>query len=271
MSSLNHLWDHYNKPFDPVDRLVEKWASVVAPIFVNSVKSALAADGLGSSFLVTTGQNLYLVTALHVVQDANRFRHQIANIGGKAVDLGGLPFRISTAHDVAVVHLTDQWLVQVGLDEVKLEALPVKVDGEWEATGIFVLLGYPASKNRLDGRFDQLTRRMLSITTESAKGTPIATPVQGPIFFSYDHTKIINSELAKLGPQPALQGMSGGPALHLLARQNPDGEYNFTFSCEGVLCEWHKSQKIVVAAPFSIVKDLIEWYESQALLRAEKP
>lgn len=227
----------------------------VVPIFVENPKSQLAVDGLCSAFLLMDGDALYLVTALHVLQDAKRFDHPVGNFAGKAAHLGGLKFRTSRDHDVAVAHLSREWLQSAGLE--RLKALPAIETSDWQGTEVHLLWGYPGTKNRLDKRFDRVDRQMLSISTERSFTSSVKTAITDAIHISYDHKNVINSSQEKLGLQPALQGMSGGPLIHVLKRQLSPREERFSARCEGVLCEGHQRQRIVVASPISAVKDLI--------------
>lgn len=255
MQASQHILNIEQDPFAPIDQLTELWRDVVVPIYVENPKSELAIDGLGSAFLHIDQDALYLVTALHVVQDANQYSHQIGVFAGKAVHLGGLDFRTSAAHDVAVAHLSDEWLQKKELN--RLKTLPAASTNQWQETGLRLLWGYPGTMNRLDVRFGRTDRKMLAITTDLSPTRPVKTKIKDAIQISYDHKNVINSDLKKLGAQPALQGMSGGPLIHVMVSPVPSSSMRFSLRCDGVLCEWHKSSRVVVASPLDAVKKLI--------------
>lgn len=255
MQATPHIWNFEQNPFEPIDKLVELWGDVVVPIYVDNPKSKLAVDGLGSAFLYIDRDDLYLVTALHVVQDSNRFTHQVGNFAGKAAHLGGLRFRTSPTQDVAIAHLSHEWLRNAGLE--RLKALQAKQSDEWQETGVHLLWGYPGTKNRLAQRFGRVDRNMLSITAGRSPASTVKTGIADPICISYDHKNVWNSAQEKLGQQPALQGMSGGPLIHVLKRRNSPSGNQFNVRCDGVLCEWHKRERIVVASPMAAVTELI--------------
>lgn len=259
MQPLQHIWDPQQDPFGPIDRLVALWGDVVVPIFVENPKSELAVDALGSAFLLIDQDVLYLVTALHVMQDAKSCVHQVGNFAGKAAHLGGLRFRTSPDHDVAVAHLSNEWLQRAGLE--RLKALPATKSGEWHETEVHLLWGYPGTKNRLDQRFGLVDRQMLSISTEFSPTSSVKTGIMDALCISYDHKNVIDSAGEKLGPQPALQGMSGGPLIHVLKRRVSPLEEQFSLRCDGVLCEWHKRDRIVVASQMAAVTKLIRDHE----------
>lgn len=255
MQASQYIFNIEQDPFGPIDKLTELWGDVVVPIYVDNPKSELAVDGLGSAFLYTDRGALYLVTALHVVQNANLFAHQVGVFAGKAAHLGGLTFSKSPAHDVVVAHLSNEWLQGAGLE--RLKALPAAHSDEWQESGVHLLWGYPETKNRLDQRFGRVNRQMLSITTEHLLTSSVKTKIKDAICISYNHKNVVNSAQEKLGPQPALQGMSGGPLIHVLTRRVSLSEVRFNVRCDGVLCEWHKTARAVVASPLAAVKKLI--------------
>jgi len=229
-----------------VDQATNEWSECVVPIFVESKKSNEAANEIGSAYLCGYGQNILLVTALHVVTAANKHNFQVANICGKAVDIGGLPFHALQDHDIAIASLEEDWLLERGVKKIK--ATPVGRDlTEWQRTGIFVAIGYPGTKNKLDMRYEKVDRNCLGISVVRLKECKVKTPVKDAMFLSYDHDNVINSSGVKLGAQPDLYGMSGGPCLELLRRNGQ--EPMFSFDPVGVLSEWHKDDRVIVAAP----------------------
>ena len=66
---------------------------------------------------------------------------------------------------------------------------------------------------------------------------------------SYDAKTVINSSGEKLGPQPELYGMSGGPCLELLRSTEMKSQYSL--DPIGVLTEWHKKYRTIIVAPLS--------------------
>lgn len=234
--------------FALVDDAVAKWADIVVPIFVDSEKSDKAANGLGSAYLCSHGEHFFLVTALHVITDANKSNLQVANINGKGVDIGGLRFHVLETHDLAVAELEPEWFHEKGVTKIKAARLRNDLSG-WQRTGIFVAIGYPETKNRLDMRYEKLDRYCLSITVSIQKHSTVSTSIQDAIHLSYDPKTVINSYGEKLGPQPDLYGMSGGPCLELL--RSTDTKPTYSLDPIGVLTEWHKKDRTIIAAPLS--------------------
>jgi hypothetical protein len=80
------------------------------------------------------------------------------------------------------------------------------------------------------------------------------TTIPNPITVCFDHKKY------KGKTPPALQGLSGGPLYQVTKRDiNKNGEnVRLGINPVGVLCEWHKREKTVVAVKMSVVTTLIE-------------
>lgn len=255
--------DQKNQIFTLVDVAISTWGPVVVPIYGNVKRSGNDLDAVGSAFLVSTGLRLYLVTALHVLHDIQKKfgPYVVANISGKGVSLAGVAFEISNHYDVAVAHLSDEWLAAAGLESGTLKAFPMRTNLNWSPTGLFLLLGYPATKNLIKGLYGKTNRHLYSISTSQVDGKSVSTQVENPLIFDYDHENVVNSEQKKLGPQPNLRGMSGGPALQLLA--DPADSRRFSVSCEGVLSEWPWRDRAVVASSMANVCELISRYEKK--------
>lgn len=245
--SEEYAWNADQNPFDPIDGLIQRWGDVVVPIFTGDSRSDQVADGMGSAFVTTLNKRLFLVTAEHVVQQVVQARGVIANIQGKAIVMNGMKFTSISDYDIAATELTEDWARRNGVEGLKAIAAP-GFEMPWRKTGVFMLAGYPASKNRLDLRYGKVTRTMTSITAEATTDTA-NTKIVDFRTYAYDHRNVIDSAQKVLGPQAGLHGMSGGPCMEVLAFQDEEGKFRFSLACAGVMCEWHKDHRLVVAAP----------------------
>jgi len=229
-----------------IDEIVRRWGRIVVPFFRNYGKSKTAAHGFGSGFVARVRGKHWLVTALHVVDDAIRADACVFSLCGKGVVLEHMAFFPDKANDLAFAPL-ERILMQHRFARVPAIDLDAEDDGTAEV-GYHLLMGYPASKNRLDLKFDELERRLHSVTAERIQHQEdIATNVREPVFFRYDQKAQVDSFFHPLQP-PGLHGMSGGPALELRASRFFGNEYRFHIKLSGVLLEWKKQQKVVVAA-----------------------
>ncbi len=119
-------------------------------------------------------------------------------------------------------------------------------------------MGYPGTKNRLDARRGKVDRSLYSITVLRSARADIETEVVNPIFLDYDHKVVLSDRGERLGNQPDLQGMSGGPLFQVTTTTGSLGEVRFGVVCVGVLSEWKRAERIIVATPIEAVIDLIE-------------
>lgn len=232
-----------------IDRMMPSWGEIVVPIFVASQKSLGAAEGIGSGFLITFKGAHFLVTALHVLHHAKE-SDLIANICEKSVFLAGMTFHKSEEFDIAFCELSEQWLQRNEIPKIKSAQAQRELEG-WQKTGIYIAVGYPSTKNILNPKRGNLNRNCLSISLSKAKNLTVSTAIKEPLIFSYDHKQVFDSIGNKLGPQPKLQGMSGGPCFELIIKNGED--LTFSLDAVGILVEWHKIARAIVASPITAI------------------
>jgi len=187
-----------------------------------------------------------LITAWHVVEQALQHKLQVVNFAGKGVALGGLEVVKSREQDVAAILLPEQWLQENDLHKFKGVELG-KPGDEWLRTGVYVAIGYPASKNNLNKEYGKVDRYCHSISMPPSSKMP-KTTIPNPLVLEYDHTEVIDSNVQKMGPQVSLHGMSGGPCMEVVNRRMEDGSLRYSMAPVGVLTEWHKKERLVVAS-----------------------
>lgn len=242
-----------------IDGIVESWGRAVVPFFAGSEKSKTAAFGFGSGFLIVRNGRCYLATALHVVEEMIRCGVCVTSIAGKGMAVEHLEFTFDQANDLAVVAI-DRFLQEKGVGSI----FPINLDSEpcsGEPTGLHLLMGYPASKNKLDTKWNKVDRMLFSITAEQSDGKGINTPIANALFFAFEPKKMVNSQAVRADNPPDLYGMSGGPVLALFSEQTPVG-INFGVRFCGVLVEWHSRHRAIVAAK---KEDLIRLIDSIGL------
>jgi hypothetical protein len=84
----------------------------------------------------------------------------------------------------------------------------------------------------------KIDRQLLSLTAELAPtGTLVPTEIRNPVLFAYEPKVQVDSLLNRIGPPPALQGMSGGPTLELRATRLSEEEFRFHPRLSGVAAE----------------------------------
>jgi hypothetical protein len=118
----------------------ERWASAVAPVYVEPDKRSVTAHGVGTMFLGSAGDRIFLITAHHVIERSKALSYRVVNIQGTAINTIELDFVGDPVSDIAVVEL-DSGKVPA-LAGTRLENIPISEDiSEWTPTGIFSLVG----------------------------------------------------------------------------------------------------------------------------------
>lgn len=229
-----------------IDALVGSYSSTVVPIFVNA-RSPTAVVSVGSGFILGINGQVVLVTALHVLQRIIGSRVHVANICGEAVDFGGLPCRKSSAQDIAVIPLPDAWRQANALESINALTFDASAEG-WEKTELYVAMGYPSTRNKLDHRYGKYDRYCHSISLARSAQIPLKTQIPNPLVLDYDYKTAFDSNVKKMGMQPDLHGMSGGPCLQILRKMSADGIVHYKLSPIGVLTEWHQQDNAIIAS-----------------------
>ncbi|WP_218928990.1 serine protease [Burkholderia sp. LA-2-3-30-S1-D2] len=250
-NSKRPLWLGENPSSDYksiIDASINRALAGVSPIFVNNWNSKW--EGVGTGFVVTFGGQAYFVTANHVIAAAFTQKQVAAKIFGKWVFLHGLYFVDNLKSDISVTFLPPRWLESYGISEIfapMLEPLPATYTG----TSTFMMVGYPASKNKFDLRWpSDMTTKPIAIEAKLDDRRFAPTNIEPSIHIHYDH-KAFPIRL------PALQGMSGGPLFEVMSREI-GARRGLSLCPRGVLCEWHKRQRVVVAASIDSVAKTIE-------------
>lgn len=242
------------------DVLVERWRKIVVPFFTADPKSKTRAKGFGSGFMAVYKGVHFLVTAKHVLDDARRYGICAININDHALLLQNIYFFTDPQNDLAFAPI-EETLINNKIKSILAIDL-TKKSAALERLGYHLLMGYPASRNKLDPRWGKVDRMLLSITAEenAAKNILVKT-ISDPVIFDYDPKKQLDSSFKPTGQPPDLYGMSGGPALEVRFSRNEKEEYSFHVTLSGVLVEWHDNKRAIVAASNA---SLIKAFEAAA-------
>lgn len=238
-----------------IDKSVRRSSVSISTILVNNSRIP-KWEGVGTGFVVVLRGQTYFVTASHVLDCAFQYKQVIAKIFGQVVHLHGLYFASDPDLDISVTLLPVKWLESHGITTIyapSVEGLP----SIYEGTGNYVLAGFPASINRIDLRWPNRSTTMQFIYARLAERSKAPTKIRGALSLHYDHK-------AYGGRTPsALQGMSGGPLLEVMLRRIGDSKIGLSLNPRGVLCEWHKRERVVVA---SSIESVIKTIEDRSIL-----
>lgn len=245
------------RPLETVDNIVNRWAKIVVPIFIRDPNSGHRVMGYGSAFIVERNRVPFLVTALHVLLGIKDGEALIANIGGKAVLLNGLRFVTSAEDDLAVAFLDPGWVEKQKLERVF--SLPLDTPApSWKPFDIFVLLGYPGSRNKLNSNTNDIDRELFSYSSSQRIENPQATThIRNPIAFYFDKKAATNTDESKINVG-AFNGNSGGPVLEVRARNDGYRTIKLSTSLAGVFVGWDKHYKELLCIRPEVVKELID-------------
>ncbi|MEZ7493373.1 trypsin-like peptidase domain-containing protein [Pseudoalteromonas distincta] len=248
---------------DFIDELVKSWGGLVVPFFSSNPKSKTKVNGFGSGFLVRFSGSHYLVTALHVINDALSHDTVVLNIKGKGIVLENLKFFIDSDNDIAAAPI-DEFLMRNGINSVQA----VELDNEktsFKPSGFHLLMGYPGSKNKLDTKWDKVDRKLYSFTAKICSAAPnVNTEISDHVLFDFDPKDQVDSNFKSVGKPPHLYGMSGGPAFEIHQKRVSEGELKFYVRLTGVLVEWHQNKKVVIAAKKEALTNLLQSNKSVA-------
>lgn len=148
-----------------VDNSVKIWGDILVPIYTNKEFHDGQAFLLGTGFLAEYGNEIFLVTAYHVLEEHYN-KLLVIVVEGKSICLSKMPFLISKENDLAVSHLRKDWMAGNGL--VKVKAIPLENKKEdYLSKGRYFLIGFPGTKNTLNKRVGKNIKNIYGISFES--------------------------------------------------------------------------------------------------------
>ncbi|MDW6019908.1 hypothetical protein SBW85_19575 [Vibrio plantisponsor] len=241
-----------------VDELVERWKGVVVPFYTNAPNSRVTYQSIGSGFVVLLGNEIYLATAHHVIDEINERMDRsgangvISNICGTGCDLSGLKFEAIKSEDVAAAHLNREWADTKGIERVT----PYNLNQDKShliRTEKYFVLGYPSSKNKLNEQLDKKDRHIFGYSFCAKKQQSEHTEIEGHEAFILDVDDMYSTEGEKRRP-PNLDGVSGSPVFEIMCDLSNPGKAHFAVDLIGVFVEWRmKANEIVCSRIQNVV------------------
>lgn len=248
---------------DYIDQIVDRYKEVVIPFYTNPRTQYHNVNGFGSGFVVKHKGSYFVVTAKHVMSDVKKYGMAITVFGKRKMILENIRVVSSKDRDVAVFCI-DKWMENERIQE--LPHITFYEDYSFQSVednSYFILMGYPATKNRVRDYRKGLNPNLLSITViQTTPPEKLRSDAKSPIFYEFDSKKLIDSSCKKISCPPDLYGMSGGPAFELVARRpilmrsNTKIEFSLRFC--GVLIEWHKAKKCILSSMKDVAESLVD-------------
>ncbi|MBW9335680.1 hypothetical protein FEE59_19385 [Herbaspirillum sp. RU 5E] len=260
MSSTQQQQESALKLYQTIDGTVANIRPTVVPLYSRDEGTKIAGTGFGSAFILHVDDQLYLVTAMHVLSEWYELirlnKPVVGFINDKACVMHKLEFLTSKEFDLAVALLSEAWLDEAGVSDIR--AIPLLQDIQNVPTGVYLAMGCPSSRNVIRPEYNKHNRTVHSLTVSPAP-TPKASGIANGLGFGYDPKNSVNSEGKNLGGRVDLHGMSGGPVFELAFSAHLGGTIPML---TGVLCEWHEIERKIVASPLEAVLVLIAHFRA---------
>ena len=240
-----------------IDEIVKIWSVIAVPFYINDPNSSHKVNGHGSGFIVERHGVTFLVTALHVLSGVNAGDALTANIGGKGVFLNGLQFITSPEDDIAVAFIDPSWAEKEGLNDTYPLLLDL-VANTGDSLNVFLLLGFPGSKNKVNLKAKETFRNLVGYSFSNRIEQPSSkTHINNPVAFQFDKKTAMNTSEEKINVGP-FNGNSGGPVLEIMISRDSVGTLSVHASLAGVFIGWDKNYKEVICCRPDAVVDLID-------------
>ena len=223
----------------------------------------------GSGFLVNAANECFLVSAAHVLDDADSLYfystpQQTRRLDGHRIRSGSLSNRLNDRIDIGVVRLGP--LDRPPYPDVQkfaMDASYLKPHRVPRAGRQYVMIGYPETKNRFRTAHRDVIAAPYAYRAESIAETEYAAhglSAETHVVLPLDLRKGFDPA-GRLIQFPKPQGMSGSPVVVLHENQ---GDQARVFPVVAVAIEYRKSARVVVATDVSFVLEAIQraWKEA---------
>jgi hypothetical protein len=242
--------DNFANWWSALGALVERCSVAITPLLVNDNRIP-KWHGIGTGFVFVAGGAPYLVTAKHAMEEVFQHKQFMVKLLGKPLLLSGLYFVSDEESDISISLLPFDWLTSQGIEKIYAPSC-IRPPSTYERAGAYVVIGFPASKNSIDTRWCvEKTTTCFWLALDSNEDKTPRDGFRRPLALGYEHRIRGESE------PPSLKGMSGCPVLEVFHRRIDDSQTAISLYPRGVLCEWHKREKVIVAERIESVEDLI--------------
>lgn len=240
-----------------VDSVVARWSVITVPLLTGDANSKHRALGVGSGFVVERHGATFLVTARHVLTCLDPGAALISYVAGKSVSLNGLPFASSPEDDIAITYIDHEWARAKGLE--RAFPLPLIIpDDSYVKSNVFLLLGYPGSKNKLNWNANETDCKLVGYSFSERIDKPRSnTHIRNPVAFRFDKKTAIDTSQSRVNVG-MFNGNSGGPVLEILARRDNSGLIKISACLAGVFIGWDKQHREIVCCRPDALTSLID-------------
>jgi len=227
--------------------IAQDWARCVCPVYVDSDRRFVTAQGIGTMFPCAAVDTLYLMTASHVIRDSMNCDVRIVSMQGHGITIANMLFQCVDLPDIAVAEFSADEAAKRGM--IWTDVIPLDADWSgWVGTGIFYLLGFPASKNELKGQFGRVRQECLVYQSNPVPATR-RTQIPDALALFYAPKKATDPHGKRVTP-PDMHGMSGGPCLEIMMRKRADG-LELKARLHGIIVEYFPQDQQIIVSPLT--------------------
>lgn len=248
-----------------LNKLAEKLGRHVVPIF--SISHRGRPDGCGTGLLVSRGQNVFLITAGHVIRDIEYNKNLFFYINQNTTRNLLASFRKTLSSndehsddrlDIAVLKLDNFYALP--RDHYVKFPLPINSLRSFAIPRInkhYLITGFPGSKSRY-----HVPTKLVRSVPYANYCISIGTSYESyglreefHIALGFDQKDVHAGDLGDVSNFPDPRGMSGSP-IWLLFDEN--GNDSIEFSVVGILTEHSKRNRFLLATDIGVALDIIE-------------
>ncbi|WP_416777796.1 serine protease [Xenorhabdus budapestensis] len=237
-------------------QIFEKWQKAFVSFFVKDKYSMKSASLIGSGFLyMFDGKYPCIVTAAHVVHELRQSSLPFFSINGDKYLFQKLNVDYNDEQDYAVIYFPEEMIsLQKSWLFFNSNERPLM-----NKTSSFVIMGYPASKNKLHIDRSRKGLSHYNITLHSFK----YNKENEDMYFWFDekikNKNIIFEDKSILKSVPSLEGMSGSVIAQIMEHKITG---DFTLRAVGIFKEYkHKQRdKYLVGCTFIPFADEVNTY-----------
>ncbi|MGJ0624647.1 serine protease [Xenorhabdus bovienii] len=237
-------------------QLSKKWQKSFVSFFAKDEHSTKRASLIGSGFLyMLDGKYPCIVTAAHVVHDLYKSSSPFFSINGDIYPFQKVNVSYNDKQDYAIISFSEE-MIALEKNWIFFNSYERPLVNK---TSSFVIMGYPASKNKLHVDRSHKGLSFCNITLHSFQ----YNKENEDIYFWFDekikNKNIIFEDESILKSIPSLQGMSGSVIAQIMEHKITG---DFTLRAVGIFKEYKRTQrdKYLVGCTFVPFADEINTY-----------
>lgn len=246
---------------ETTDGLLSQLSRHTIPVYRPKLKdSDYVPEQIGSASIVKLQNKYYIVTAGHILDDADLCHLSFGEIDELQLNQCFAHYQNDDEIDVGVIQITDtikDQIVSYGLDIIDLDNKSMYQCITQITNGSIMLIGYPVSQQKLRYGLKQLRVICKIIIGKIIPTSTRSNKIRFAIKYDRDHLKRGNDQNVT-GPNPV--GMSGSPTwLEIGSSTSP-------MQLTGVAIEYFPKEDTILITRIEVVLRLIEEIDKKGTL-----